>query len=147
MKVIYSTNYVLRDLYVLLYKGKYLMVYRSSGLNEGRAGRFLPFDMLGDPPRATMSSVTPGYIYKEFYFDGRFINHRKEPHRLSPAIGPFLLEIEEFLADKIPPEVPHKHIKSYKDLLTIARPINVELNKAIGDLKPFDWVDLNEGDL
>ena len=118
------------------------MVYRSSGLNAGRAGRFLPFGMLSAPERATISSATPGYIFKAFFFDHQWRNHRKEPGKFGPGIAEFLLEIEEFLEDKYPDVVNYDYIKTYKDILPIAKAINVELEKAIKGLSPFDWQDL-----
>ena len=133
---------MLRDLYVILYKDKYLMVYRSSGLNAGRKGRILPFEMLAEPERATISAETPGYIFKEFFFDGRFVNHRKEPYKFGPGIAEFLLELEEYLEDKDTEFVPYEHIESYKELLPIAHEINIELNKAIDGIQPFDWKDV-----
>ena len=141
MKVIYSINYIQRDLYVLEYKGKYLMVYRSSGLNAGRAGRFLPFEMLADPPRATMGSEVPGYIYKEFFFNGRYLSHGKHPETFAEGIADFLLDIEDFLEDKRPPEVDYDYIKTYADIKPLAKEINIALDNAIKGLEPYDWKD------
>ena len=139
MKVLYSKNYIQRDLYVLEHQGKYIMVYRSSGLNPGRTGRFLPFEMLAEPTRATMSGSMPGYIYKEFYYGGRYLSHRKDPQSFKKGIDIFLLEIEDFLSDKIPPEVSYSDIVNYAQIIPIAKAINIELNKAIIGLDPFDW--------
>ena len=135
---------MLRDLYVILHKCKYIMVYRSSGLNAGRAGRILPFEMLAAPTRATISGETPGYIYKEFYFNGRYLNHRKEPYKFGPGIAEFLLELEEYLEDKVTEPVPCDHITSFKEILPIAEEINDELSAAIKGIDPFDWQDLVE---
>ena len=115
------------------------MVYRSSGLNPGRAGRILPFCMLATPTRPTFSSEVPGYIYKEFYFDGNFISHDKNPSKFGDNISAFLLELEEFLKDEIPQEIDYSYINSYKDLLPVAIRINTELEESIKGLKPFDW--------
>ena len=101
MEILYKKNYMMRDLYVIKHEGKYLMVYRSSGLNEGRAGRILPFEMLAAPQRATISAETPGYIFKEFFFDGMYRNHRKEPHKFGLGITEFLIELEGYLEDKV----------------------------------------------
>ena len=139
MKILYSINYMLRDLYTIEYQSKYLMVYRSSGLNAGRAGRILPFCMLATPSRPTISSEVPGYIYKEFYFDGNFIPHAKNPSKFGSNIANFLLDIEEFLKDKLPQEIDYSYINSYKDLLPVALRINTELEESIEGIAPFDW--------
>lgn len=139
MEVLYSRNYIERDLYVLEYQGKYLMVYRSSGLNAGRKGRFLPFCFLSEASRPTIGSEVPGYIYKEFYFGGKFISHSKNPQRMGQNIGPFLEKIEEDLKNNFPEKVPYGHIKTYKDLRPVAIEINTELREAIEGLEPLDW--------
>lgn len=139
MEVLYSKNYIQRDLYALEYKNKYILVYRSSGLNAGRAGRFLPFNMLAEPTRATMSGPVPGYIYKDFYFKGRFRTHQKQPQKYAPGIAEFLLEIEDFLSDKVPTEIDYSYITNYAQIMPIAEAINIELNEAIQNLEPFDW--------
>jgi len=139
MKVIYSKNYIERDLYVIEYKGKYLMVYRSSGLNPGRKGRILPFNMLATPERATFSGEVPGYIYKEFYYSNFFINHMKDPAHYNRNIEDFLLELEAFLQDKIPPQINYDYIKTYKDVMQVAIAINKDLKEAISTLEPYDW--------
>ena len=147
MEVIYSKSYIERGLYILEYKGKYLMVYASSGMNPGRKGRILPFAFLADPPRATLRSEVPGYIYKEFYIQGKWTTHDKNPYRFTPFIEPFLEKLEAFLEDKKPPVIDCSHITSHSQIRPIAQDINKEMHSAIGDLEPFDWIDLNEGDL
>jgi len=142
IKVLYSKNYIQRDLYVLEYKDKYLMVYRSSGLNAGRAGRFLPFEMLAESTRITISGPVPGYIYKEFYFNNTYITHGKHPSKFGSGIAEFLLEIEKFLSDKIPPVIDYNNIKNYAQIIPIAEAINIELTEAIKGLKPYDWKEL-----
>lgn len=142
VKLLYKKNYILRDLYVILHEDKYLMVYRSSGLNPGRAGRILPFEMLAAPARATIGGDTPGLIYKEFYFNGRYTSHRKKPHQFGPGIAEFLLELEEYLEDKVTEPVPFEHIESYKELLPTVIEINDELSAAIKGIDPFDWQDV-----
>ena len=142
MTLLYSRNYIERDLYIIGYKDKYLQVYASSGMNPGRKGRILPFGGLAAPERATLSGENPGYIYKEVYFSGQWINHRKAPHTLALGIEQFLLDIEAFVSDKSPTFEPYDDIKSYKDLLPLAHEINSELEAAIGGLEPFDWLHL-----
>lgn len=142
MKILYSINYMLRDLYVIEHQSEYLMVYRSSGLNPGRKGRILPFAMLATPSRPTVRGDTPGYIYKEFYFGNHFISHDKQPSNFGPGIAEFLEILEDFLADKFPPEIDCSHIKTYSDVLPIAKAINIELSNAIKGLQPFDWKNL-----
>ena len=139
MKILYSINYMQRDLYTIEYKSKYLMVYRSSGLNAGRAGRILPFCMLATPSRPTIRGEVPGYIYKEFYFEGVFRSHTKNPSKFGTNIANFLLDIEEFLKDKLPQQIDYSYIDNYKDLLPVAIRINTELEESIKGLKPFDW--------
>ncbi len=142
MKLLYKKNYVQRDLYVIKYKGKYLMVYRSSGLNPGRAGRILPFNMLAAPLRATIGSPVPGYIYKEFFFDNAFCKHYKTPENFGKGISECLIELEDFLTNHPTELVLYDHLETSKDFLPVAKEINIELLKAIKDLEPFDWKDL-----
>jgi len=132
----------MRDLYVIEHQDKYLMVYRSSGLNPGRAGRILPFGFLAVPEQATFSGPTPGYIFKEFFFGGRFLSHSKEPSKFGLGIAEFLLELEEFLEGHPTEEVPFEHLKLLTDLLPIADAINKEMTEVIGTLEPYDWQDL-----
>ena len=142
MKVLYARSYIERELYVVEKDGKYLQVYASSGLNPGRKGRILPFAGLADPERATISSEFPGYIYKEIFIDGRWLNHRKEPQRMSPAIGPFLLELEEFLKPNKPEYEAYENIKMYEDIRPVVREINAEMSVFTDSMDPYDWREL-----
>jgi hypothetical protein len=147
MKLLYSKNYVERDLYVIEYKNKYLMVYASSGLNPGRKGRILPFAMLANPPRATLSDEVPGYIYKKVYFDSKWVNHRKDPRSLGEFIPAFLLKLEDFVSNHTPVEEDYSYIESYADMRPLVESISIELKSAIKGLKPFDWALLSEDDI
>lgn len=139
IQVLYAKSYMDRELYTLLIDGKYTYVYASSGMNPGRKGRIIPFALLATPERATLSGETPGYIYKECYFNGQWVNHRKEPHKLKPEIGELLSEIEQLVANHKPEYEPYDEIKTYADLLPIAKVINIELQAPVQDLILFDW--------
>ena len=144
MQVLYKTSYIERNLYVVEHEGKYLMVYASSGMNPGRKGRILPFNMLKDSASQGFSDDTPGYIFKEFFFEGMWTNHQKRPGHFKPGIAEFLVQLEEFLADHIPEHKPYDHIVTYGDIIPVAADINKELETAIGDLKPYDWNDIKD---
>jgi len=144
MRIIYSKNYFQRDLYVLEYQNQFLMVYRGSGLNGGRVGKFLPFSFLATPSRATFNAPTPGYIYKEFFFEGHFQYHAKYPEKFGDGIEELLLKIEQELKNDSPDVVDYSHVEKYSQLTPIAAKINAEMLLAIETLKPFDWATIKD---
>ena len=142
MKVLYAKSYIGRELYVIEKDSKYLMVYASSGMNPGRKGRIIPFNFLSVPNRQTTSRGTPGYIFKEYYYQGRFQSHFKDPGRDNETVQKFLLDLEEFISAHAPKEIPYTHLRTSEDILKIAEPINADLVRITEGVEPFDWSNL-----
>jgi hypothetical protein len=140
MKVLYKINYVQRDLYVIEYKNKYLLVYRSSGLNPGRKGRILPFSFLAQPKRPQMYAI-PGYIYKEFFYDNSWMNHGKDLSQFGKPCVAFTETLEEFLKDH-PTTPTNFDMANARAFIREVATINNSIKEAIKDLEPFDWADL-----
>ena len=137
IECLYAKSYIERELYLLLIEGKETSVYASSGLNVGRKGRILPFAGLNTENH--FSSPTLGYIYKEWYFNGIYHSHKKQPQSYGQGVAKALLEIEEFLLPFKPPYIPCANIKTYAQLLSIATEINKEMEELSAPFKPFDW--------
>ncbi len=144
MKVLYSKEYMYRVLFVIEREGKIINCYRSSGLSgTGHKGIILPFSGLEDVIKLTNNV---GYIYKEMFFCGRFIDHYKDLSRY-PGIEKIMDEIKELTKD-INPEPTE--ISTRTELAKYAKQINKEMQKIIKgkeyfdfcpieDRKPFDW--------
>jgi len=142
LTVLYAINYVKRNLYVLKYKGKYMQVYVSSGLNAGRKGRVLPFGGLNT--KSSYGSPTLGYIYKEFFFNGFWSSHKKTPQDFHKNITPFLLELEDYLLCHKPPYAAYDEPLTFRILKELATTANEDMQKAIGSLEPFDFNSITE---
>lgn len=142
-RVLYSKNYIERDVFTILIDEKYFTnVYRSSGLNGGRKGRILPYSVLkSDRPSLgeMMSGISYGYIYKKFLFEGRWFEHRKHPEEFNMDIANFLYDIEMFLEDVQPEFVPYDHIERHEDLLPWVKEINEGMKEVSKNYAPFDW--------
>jgi len=128
IKVLYSVHYFERDLFVIEINGKRTMVYRGSGLNGGRKGRILPFMFLNT--RRTIRGPILGYIFKEFYYEGQFINHHKEPEYFN-GVPQILEEIEKTLERQQPKIIE----QNMEDIEEIATEINTQLYKHMGNDK------------
>jgi len=107
LNILYSKEYVGRVLYVLqlpAYTNKVITCYLSSGLSgTGHGGQILPFSALNTSQR--LSAPIVGYIYKEMYYNKRWVNHKK---RLSeyPAVESLCKQIAEALPKfEMPTEV------------------------------------------
>lgn len=94
MKIIYRKDYFQRILYLIKINDYLLPVYKSSGLNGGRVGRILPFSGLNLDDKYDPL----GYIYKEMFYKGKIINHKKQLNRF-PGVVEKMLEIEQLVVD------------------------------------------------
>jgi hypothetical protein len=142
MKVVYSKNYVERDLYIIKYKNKYLMVYRSSGLNPGRKGRILPFNFLAENTNY-FAIQSLGYIYKEFFYDGQFIPHSKNLEKFGKECTDFLLKLEDYLKDYPTERITYDMVDTSL-FAKLVKKINKEIKDSINVLEPFDWKELEK---
>ena len=98
MKVLFAQEYIERVLFVLEHKGKYITVYRSSGLSgTGHTGQILPFS--GLQTKTYLFNITPiGYIYKEMFYKGCWTNHRKDLSNY-PEVADKMQYLQSFLSD------------------------------------------------
>ena len=144
MKLLYMQEYVERHFYVIEHKGKFIQVYRSSGYSgTGHAGLLIPFSGL-DEGRGLRSH--PGYIYKEMFYNGRWINHKKDIHYYDNVVEN-MDKIEKFLGD-LKPETTTPiesflneagtDYKDYKGFVNYIKQTIKNLQKARGNLEPFD---------
>lgn len=137
IEVLYSVGYFERTLFLLKKDDKYFSVYRSSGLNGGRKGRLIPFTCLLDrKPRFSeaMAGIITGYIFKEFFFEGKYEMHYKKMH-LYPDVENFLGDLEVELKDV----VPTVSFDNFDDISNIAKMINKEMKILSSGLEKFDW--------
>ena len=138
IEVVYSIEYFQRDLFLIKINNKLTTVYRSSGLNPGREGRFLPFLFLNIEIRG-FSSYQLGYIFKEFYFDNRIIPHYKQPQNLNDKITDLLIHIENELSD-IRPENSNFSMDDIKEIaVSINKDIEEHGFKLDDQSNWFDW--------
>lgn len=144
MKLLYMQEYFERHLYVIEHDGKFLQVYRSSGLSRtGHGGMLIPFSGI-DEGKGFRSH--PGFIYKEMFYDGRWINHRKNIHYYD-NVPENMDIIEDFLGDITPTQTvqlesffnedgtAYKDYKGYVDYVVMTQTC---LDEARGNLLPFD---------
>lgn len=99
MKLLYKQEYFERVLFALEYEGKLILVYRSSGLNEScHKGNILPFSSLNlEKPR--LRGPVLGYIYKEMFYNSRWVNHRKDLSDY-PVVQENMNYLKEFLKNE-----------------------------------------------
>lgn len=150
MKLLYSQEYIERHLFVLEHEGKYIMVYRSSGLSgTGHGGKLLPFSGVDGEGRGLRS--TPGYIYKEMFWNGGFNWHHKEIGDYE-NVSENMEIIDEFLNGFVPEkeEINYESFFSdeetvnYKGLLEYFSSVSNKLNSIISGMEPYDLQKLLE---
>lgn len=144
IKVLYSKEYFERDLFVLQINDKTTNVYRSSGLNAGRKGRFLPFSKLFDRmPRFSeaIRGINVGWISKDFFYNGVFTKHYKNMNSFGDDVVYLLNKIEELLKDEKPENSNYtvEDLKNPLKMIEITTNINKEMEEVKEDLKEFDW--------
>ena len=101
MKILYMQEYIERHLFVIEHEGKTFNVYRSSGLSgTGHEGLILPFSGLNTETRG-IRALFPGYIFKEMYYNGMWVNHRKQLHYY-PEVLENMKILKDFLKNSIP---------------------------------------------
>lgn len=138
-KILYQREYFERELYLLEINGKYTKVYKSSGLNNGEKGRIIPFTTLMDhEPRFSeiRDGIVIGYIWKEYFYNGYYKVHSK---KFSEITNTFLKKIEKKL-ENINLE---KNNDDIKNIMTIAKKINIEMTELTNGKKIFDWYENN----
>lgn len=136
MKLLYSSEYFERALFVLEYKEKILMVYRSSGQSgTGHGGQILPFIFLND--RLTLRTPI-GYIWKEMLYDGKYITHHKNLKNYN-LLEEKMLMISAFVSDIIPvPKEMKRLFGNDGDLQLFVNSINSDMRLAMNGMDFFD---------
>jgi len=149
-EIIHAVHYFDRELFLLKIENKYTMVYKGSGLNNGKVGRILPFFYLLDKkPRFgdAKKGIITGYIFKEFYFNREIISHYKNMNIFGKGVLMFLDRLEKDLNSyKV-----EKKFQDMKDIKKYAKDFNdiVHSYMKIYETKPvlktnwFDWGTLN----
>lgn len=135
-EILFKQRYYERDLFVLKKEDKFLMVYRSSGLSgSGHKNKIIPFFFLNG--RITISNPILGFINKDYYFNGKIINHEK---KLENKIILFLNTIENFLEKEIlEDDIFEPGPSQQGELFAYVEYINKNLLNSIKNLKPFDY--------
>ena len=135
MKVVYERHYLGRDLFILEIDKKLLMVYRSSGLSgTGHEGKFLPFSGINTETNR-LSSPILGYIFKEMYYNGCWINHKKNLDSFHHATK-LMNNVKEFLKDLYP--MKHKEHNTLKEITEFIKVVSKEIDEFIKDKEFLD---------
>jgi hypothetical protein len=117
------------------------MVYKGSGLNNGRKGRVIPFMFLFDrkPRGLSEYSFPPGYIFKEMYINGKQKSHNKNFEDYPRFFTRFLRQLEEEL-----PSLEQTDPDEFDDnyILNKAKYINNRIRDIMKDHGLLDLSDL-----
>lgn len=151
VKVIDSILYAERELYVLDIDGKRTMVYKSSGLSgTGHGGEYIPFMYLCEGQGLDRIRYSPGYIYKEFYYDGKYLSHRKELDRYVGVVE-FLDTLDNITKTHKPTEDLFYKVtdgvtqdKIHDIIWDLSLDINNRIRDNVEGYRPFDWATLGE---
>lgn len=131
IEIVYQTEYFMRELFLLKIKNKYLMVYKSSGLNGSEPGTVLPFLYLKDDTSQrfseVMAGISTGYIYKEMLYNGQLKQHYKkfDDEKLIQFLNHLTIELSKVI-------VPKNNYDIY-DIEKVAKKINSEMKEIIGN--------------
>jgi hypothetical protein len=146
MKILYTKQYIGRILFLIEKDEKIIMCYRSSGLSgTGQGGEILPFAFLNE--KMTLSTVL-GYLWKEMFYDGSFISHKKYLSRY-PHAEEIMREIKELTRD-----IEAEDFKNFNDELSnmdkfkkFVKSINQEMKDIIGDREFYDFCTSEEREM
>lgn len=145
IKVLYAVGYFDRTLFSLEIDGEVTRVYRGSGLNGGRVGKILPYSMLMSRiPRLSeaMEGTIPGYIFKEFFYDGGYIFHGKNMSQY--MLDEFCDYLEEQLKDYTKEDgyytEDYNTEEEWENILFISKKINKEMDEVEKGKQIFDWL-------
>lgn len=133
MKLLFAQEYVERDLFIIEHKGKFISVYRSSGLNGTcDVGEIIPFMGLNERP----SIYAPlGLLLKTMLYDGLWIPHDKNMSKY--GLHHKMEQLKEFLKTVHPPKEFDFDDKTM-DFKQFVIKTNNAMLEARGKLKPFD---------
>lgn len=137
MKVIFKKHYIFRDIFVIEIDNKIIQCYRSSGLSgTGHGGEIIPFNGLMTETKGLDAYIySPGYIYKEMYYNKMWIHHKKQIYKY-PSVEKKMNEIKELVKDIHPRK--HKEVTTVKELLRVAKRIQKDLRKISEGREHYD---------
>ena len=127
IEVLYKKEYVGRIIFVIKYLDKVTFVYKSSGFSgTGHCGDIIPFMYLNN--YRSVRGPMIGYIWKEYYFGGRYISHDKN---FTGSIKIFLDELKVLLEDEVSTQTEEECniIVNSKDFISLINEINLNLKK------------------
>jgi len=145
MKLLYKAHYFERLLFVIEVSNSIIMCYKSSGLSgTGHKDQLLPFMYLNDPTKPQSLRDTPGYIYKEMFYNNKFRDHNKELYRylnLEDNMSYISDFLETFKYAEYNPEedCPEETVQGYYDFI---HKINEELYAICDGREFFDLQNL-----
>ena len=144
-KILYQHNYIGRVLFLILHKttSKILSLDKSSGYSGTlHKGEILPFMFLN--MRVSIRGEPLGYIYKQMFYNGYYINHYKDiPKDIIQFLNPIKEFVQEFRDERTIEELNHFMDKEFT--IEYVRGINTELREIIKEYKLFDYYeDLNK---
>lgn len=129
-EIVYQTEYFMRELFLLKIKNKYLMVYKSSGLNGSVPGTIYPFLYLKDDSTQRFSEVvagiSAGYIYKEMLYNGQLKEHYKK------FKDETLIEFLDYLTVELAGVIVPKSNFKIDNIVEVAKKINSEMREIMG---------------
>ncbi|MDD2505168.1 MAG: hypothetical protein PHF21_02710 [Bacilli bacterium] len=138
MKLLYKKEYIERTLFALEHNGKFITVYRSSGLSgTGHKDQILPFSSLSE--HHTLSTCL-GYIYKEMFYDGKWKSHYKRMDNF-PGLEEKMQYLAEFLKNEradIEFELNEEDPFIIDKFTAYVKLINTDLAKVQGNMELFD---------
>lgn len=140
IEVLYKQEYVGRIIYAIKYKDKVTFVYKRSGFNNPNSvGEIVPFMYLNT--RRTVRGPVFGYLFKEYFRNGRYIEHNKVFYSKEEM---FLKEIAEIVAnDKITqtPEEMDEFVES-SEFKVLVNEINDNLRHFEKEFGLLDYSDI-----
>ena len=144
-KILYKQNYIGRVLFLILHKttNRILSLYLSSGHSgTGHKGELLPFMFLNE--RFSIRGEPLGYIYKQMFYTGYYINHYKDiPKDIIQFLNPIKEFIQEFRDERTIEEI--NLFMDEEFTIEYVKGINTELRDIIKEYKLFDYYeDLNK---
>jgi len=108
--------------------------YKSSGLSEtGHTGLYIPFSHIN----ISSIDIVPGYIFKEYLYNGRILNHRKT---INSETNEKVKLIANFIESQdIEPKKCNYEIFSYLDTINFITEVTEDMDKILKNKKLFDY--------
>lgn len=132
-EIVYQTEYIGRELYILKIKDKFLPVYKSSGLaGHNSKGIVLPFTYIKTTHSRSYSDNTFGWISKEYLCDRRFREYySKDLNSFDWFIRGILTQLTEDLSHIKLEQTNWENI-SDEDFYSFIRDVSKEIKDIVG---------------